>query len=40
MKLTAPELMALGVIDGIIPEPEGGAQAGPAQPCCGTWTGH
>ena len=31
MKLTAPELKKLGVIDGIIPEPEGGAQAAPAQ---------
>lgn len=26
MKLTAPDLLHLGVIDGIIPEPEGGAQ--------------
>ena len=29
MKLTAPELMRLGVIDGVIPEPRGGAQASP-----------
>ena len=29
MKLTAPELRKLGVIDGVIPEPEGGAQADP-----------
>ncbi len=27
MRLTAPDLMALGVIDGIIPEPAGGAHA-------------
>ena len=26
MKLTAPDLLTLGVIDEIIPEPEGGAQ--------------
>ena len=31
MKLTAPDLKALGVIDGIIPEPAGGAQADPAR---------
>ena len=31
MKLTAPELQALGVIDDIIPEPEGGAHTAPAQ---------
>lgn len=29
MKLTAPELKALGVIDGVIPEPEGGAHLAP-----------
>ena len=29
MKLTAPELLALGVIDDIIPEPEGGAHLAP-----------
>lgn len=29
MKLTAPDLLAQGVIDGIIPEPEGGAQRAP-----------
>ena len=29
MKMTAPELQALGVIDGIIPEPEGGAHMNP-----------
>lgn len=28
-KMTAPELKALGVIDGIIPEPEGGAHLAP-----------
>ena len=31
MKLTAPDLKALGIIDGIIPEPSGGAQADPAR---------
>ena len=30
MKLTAPDLLELGVIDGIIPEPEGGAHLAPA----------
>ncbi|WP_417044302.1 acetyl-CoA carboxylase carboxyltransferase subunit alpha [Dysosmobacter sp.] len=30
MKLTAPDLKALGVIDDIIPEPEGGAHLSPA----------
>ncbi len=30
MKLTAPDLKALGVIDDIIPEPEGGAHQAPA----------
>ena len=29
MKLTAPELKELGIIDGIIPEPEGGAHCEP-----------
>lgn len=29
MRMTAPELLELGVIDGIIPEPEGGAHVGP-----------
>ena len=29
MQLTAPDLMRLGVIDGIIPEPEGGAPPAP-----------
>ena len=29
MKLTAADLLELKVIDGIVPEPEGGAQAGP-----------
>lgn len=29
MKMTAPELKKLGVIDGIIPEPEGGAHLAP-----------
>ncbi len=31
MKLTAPELKHLGVIDGVIPEPEGGAHRAPTQ---------
>lgn len=31
MKMTAPELRTLGVIDGIIPEPEGGAHTDPAR---------
>ena len=31
MKLTAPELLALGVIDDIIPEPDGAAHTAPAQ---------
>ena len=31
MKLTAPDLMRLGVIDDIIPEPEGGAHTAPVQ---------
>ena len=31
MKLTAPDLMQLGVIDAIIPEPEGGAQTDPSR---------
>ena len=31
MTLTAPELLALGVIDDIIPEPEGGAHEAPFQ---------
>ena len=29
MKMTAPDLLELGVIDGIIPEPEGGAHTAP-----------
>lgn len=31
MKLTAPDLMGLGVIDGVIPEPEGGAHTNAIQ---------
>ncbi|MFH1665595.1 MAG: acetyl-CoA carboxylase carboxyltransferase subunit alpha [Candidatus Omnitrophota bacterium] len=31
LKLTAKELMALGIIDGIVPEPLGGAHRGPEQ---------
>jgi acetyl-CoA carboxylase carboxyl transferase subunit alpha len=30
MKLTAPDLLALGVVDEIIPEPQGGASTDPA----------
>ena len=30
MKLTAPDLLQLGVIDGIVPEPAGGAHCAPA----------
>ena len=30
MKLTAPDLLRFGVIDGIIPEPEGGAHRNPS----------
>ena len=30
MKMTAPELLHMGVIDGIIPEPQGGAHSDPA----------
>jgi len=31
LKLTAPDLLRLGVIDGVIPEPVGGAHRGPAE---------
>jgi acetyl-CoA carboxylase carboxyl transferase subunit alpha len=30
LKITAPDLLQLGVIDGIVPEPDGGAHADPA----------
>ena len=30
LKITAPDLMELGVVDGIVPEPDGGAHADPA----------
>ncbi|WP_242884368.1 acetyl-CoA carboxylase carboxyltransferase subunit alpha [Actinomadura litoris] len=30
LRVTAPELLALGVVDGVVDEPEGGAQADPA----------
>ena len=33
MKMTAPELKALGIIDDIVPEPEGGAHLAPAIAC-------
>ena len=29
MKLTAPDLLALGIVDDVIPEPEGGAHLAP-----------
>lgn len=31
MQMTAPELLSYGLIDGIVPEPQGGAQADPAR---------
>lgn len=31
MKLTAPDLLALGVVDDVVPEPEGGAHLAPEQ---------
>jgi len=31
LRLTAPELLSMGIIDGIIPEPVGGAHRGPQQ---------
>jgi acetyl-CoA carboxylase alpha subunit len=33
MRLTAPDLLALGVVDGIIPEPLGGAHTDPEATC-------
>ncbi len=39
MKLTAPELLHLRVIDDVIPEPEGGAHLAPAIAHTGRWTG-
>jgi acetyl-CoA carboxylase carboxyl transferase subunit alpha len=33
MKLTAPDLLELGVVDAIIPEPQGGAHTDPAATC-------
>lgn len=33
MKLTAPDLLSLGVVDAIIPEPQGGAHTDPAATC-------
>ena len=29
MKLTAPDLLALGIVDDVVPEPEGGAHLAP-----------
>lgn len=31
LRVDAPELLRLGVVDGVVPEPDGGAQADPAQ---------
>ncbi|MEA2694579.1 MAG: acetyl-CoA carboxylase carboxyl transferase subunit alpha [Acidobacteriota bacterium] len=33
MKLTAPDLLEMGVVDEIIPEPQGGAHTDPAETC-------
>ena len=33
MRLTAPDLLALGVVDQVIPEPPGGAHVDPAEAC-------
>ncbi|HXO20194.1 MAG TPA: acetyl-CoA carboxylase carboxyltransferase subunit alpha [Thermoanaerobaculia bacterium] len=33
MKLTAPDLLELGVVDAVIPEPAGGAHTDPAETC-------
>jgi acetyl-CoA carboxylase carboxyl transferase subunit alpha len=33
MKLTAPDLLELGVVDEIVPEPQGGAHTDPAETC-------
>jgi acetyl-CoA carboxylase carboxyl transferase subunit alpha len=33
MKMTAPDLLALGVVDAVIPEPPGGAHTDPAATC-------
>jgi acetyl-CoA carboxylase carboxyl transferase subunit alpha len=33
MRLSAPDLLALGVVDAIIPEPAGGAQTDPIETC-------
>ena len=33
MRITAPELLRLGVIDAIVPEPPGGAHADPQEAC-------
>jgi acetyl-CoA carboxylase carboxyl transferase subunit alpha len=33
MRLTAPDLLALGVVDGVIPEPPGGAHTDPETTC-------
>jgi acetyl-CoA carboxylase carboxyl transferase subunit alpha len=33
MRLTAPDLLALGVVDAVIPEPLGGAHTDPAETC-------
>ncbi|HEY8022868.1 MAG TPA: acetyl-CoA carboxylase carboxyltransferase subunit alpha [Thermoanaerobaculia bacterium] len=33
MRLSAPDLLDMGVVDGVIPEPPGGAQTDPAETC-------
>lgn len=33
LKMTAPDLLSFGVIDGIVPEPKGGAHTDPARTC-------
>ena len=33
LKMTAPDLLGFGIIDGIIPEPKGGAHTDPAKTC-------
>jgi acetyl-CoA carboxylase carboxyl transferase subunit alpha len=33
MRLTAPDLLALGVVDAVIPEPPGGAHTDPEAAC-------
>jgi acetyl-CoA carboxylase alpha subunit len=39
LRLSAPDLLRLGVMDAVIPEPEGGAQTDPAQAAANLKTG-